>query len=121
MTNWRALEAKVDRMIGQSFGERVRHSPMKNGAADPSRAALEISGVLHTPSPDGTINIGANIVTNMSAAQGALVVERALYPDRIFRSQDRIRGLDLPGQPLWEIKDVNDRFSSIIVLLLNEV
>lgn len=121
MTNWRALEAAVDRKIGVAFGERVRLSPMKNGMADPVRVAQEISGVLHTPSPDGTIDIGANIVVSMVAAQGALVVERALFPNVVFRSGDRIRAIELPGQPAWEIKDVNDRFSSIIVLVLNQL
>lgn len=120
MVNWRTLEAKVDKTIGDTFGEEVRHLPQKNGTADPGRPVANIRGVLHTPSPEGTINIGADIVTNMAASEGALVVQRADLGAVIFRKGDVIRGNDLPGAPLWEIKTVNDRYSSIIVLTLNQ-
>ena len=120
MVDWRALEAKVDKMICATFGEEVRHLPQKNGTADPSRPVTDLCGVLHTPSPEGTINIGAGVITNMAASEAALVVQRADLGAVIFRKGDVIRGSDLPGTPLWEIKNVNDRFSSIVVLTLNQ-
>lgn len=120
MVDWRALEAKVDQKIGATFGEEVRHLPQENGTTDPGRPIAVIRGVLHTPTPAGTINIGGGVVTSMSASEGALVVERALYPDVVFRPLDRIVGIDLPGNPQWEVRTVNDRFSSIIVLVLNQ-
>lgn len=120
MVDWRILEAKADRTIGATFDEEVRHLPQKNGTADPGRPVTNIRGVLHTPSPEGTINIGAGVVTNMAASEGALVVQRADMGAVIFRPKDVIRGNELPGTPLWEIKTVNDRFSSIIVLTLNQ-
>lgn len=120
MVGWRALEAGVDRTIGAAFDEAVRHFPQKNGAVDTSRPIQDIRGILHTPSPEGTINIAAGMVTNLAAAEAALVVQRALYPTVVFKKLDKIRGNDLPGTPFWEVKNVNDRFSSIIVLTLNQ-
>ena len=120
MVNWRTLEAKADRTIGATFDEEVRHLPQKNGTADPGRPVTNLRGVLHTPSPEGTINIGAGVVTNMAASEGALVVQRADMGAVIFRPKDVIVGLDLDGSPKWEIKTVNDRYSSIIVLTLNQ-
>lgn len=120
MVDWRILEAKADSTIGATFGEEVRHLPQKNGAADPGRPVTNLRGVLHTPSPEGTISIGAGIVTNMAAAEAALVVQRADMGTVEFSKGDVVRGNDLPGTPLWEIKTVNDRYSSIVVLTLNQ-
>lgn len=118
--NWKALEAVNDRMVLGAYDELVRHSPMKSGVADPARPAAEIRGVLHTPAAAGTISLGNGMMTTLSASEGALVINRADYPDRVFAKLDKIRGLETPGQPWWEIKTVNDRFSSIIVLVLNQ-
>lgn len=120
MVNWRTLEAKADQTIGATFGEEVRHLPQKNGTADPGRPVTNLRGVLHTPSPEGTINISAGVVTNMAASEAALVVQRAEYPTITFKKLDLIRGNDLPGTPLWEVKAVNDRYTSIVVLSLNQ-
>lgn len=120
MVDWRILEAKADRTVGATFGEQVRHLPQKNGTADPGRPVSNLRGVLHTPSPEGTINIGEGIITNMAASEGALVVQRADIGLILFRKGDVIRANDLPGTPLWEIKTVNDRHSSIVVMTLNQ-
>ncbi|KAB1086484.1 hypothetical protein F4V91_08610 [Neorhizobium galegae] len=121
MVNWRTLEARVDGVIGVTFGEQVRHHPMKNGVADTGRTITLLNGVLHTPSPEGTINIAAGLVSTMVSAEAALVVERSKFPVIVFHKGDRIKGMDLPGQPFWEVKSVNDRYSSILVLALNQV
>lgn len=120
--DWKTLEAAVDAAVIRAFGEDVRHSPMTpSGTADPSRPVQVIRGVLHTPAAAGAISLGPGMVTTLAASEGALVVERAAYPMIVFRGGDRIRGLDLPGQPLWEVKTVNDRFSSVWVLVLSQV
>jgi len=120
MTNWKALEALNDRMVLGVNDEEVRHLPQKSGTADPGRPVQNIRGVLHTPNPAGTINIGNGLTTTLSAAEAALVVNRVDYPAIVFRTGDVIRGNELLGTPLWEIKTVNDRYSSIIVLALNQ-
>ena len=113
------MEAATDVAVLGSFDESVRHLPQKNGTADPGRAVQNIRGVLHTPKPAGTINIGEGIVTTFAAAEAELVLNRADLPTITFKAGDVIRGNDLPGTPLWEIKTVNDRYSSIITLALN--
>ena len=118
--DWRALEAATDAVVLRAFGEEVRHLPQKNGTADPGRPVANIRGVLHTPTPEGTINLGNGLVTTMTAAEAAFVVERASYPTINFQKGDVIRGNDLPGTPLWEVKNVNGRFSSVIIVALNQ-
>lgn len=120
--DWRALEAATDLAVLGAFDELVRHSPMTSGGTvDSTRPLQDIRAVLHTPTPAGTISLGNNLVTTFTAAEGALVVNRADYPGIVFRARDRIRGLELPGSPWWEVKAVNDRFSGVIILTLNQV
>lgn len=120
MVDWRILEAKVDKTIGAAFGEGVRHQPIKNGQVDDTRPVSNFRAVLHTPTPEGTIQIAGDIVSSANAAEAALVIQRADVPGVVFRKLDKIRGSDLPGQPWWEIKAVNDRYTSIIILALNQ-
>lgn len=120
MVNWRALEAACDAKVVGGYSELVRHSPMKNGVADTTRTAREIRGLLHTPAAAGAITLGDGMMTTLAASEGAMVIERAKYPDVVFAAKDKIRALDLPGAPVWEIRIVNDRFSSIIVLVLTQ-
>ena len=120
--NWKALEAATDKAVLSTFGELVRHAPMNpSGKPDTTRSTRDIRGVLHTPTPAGTINLANGIVTTISASESALAINRADYPDLVLKQRDRIRGLELPGQPWWEVKTVNDRFSGVIVVALNQV
>lgn len=120
--NWKDLEAATDKAVFATFGETVRHSPLSSsGAPDTTRSIRDFRAVLHTPTPAGTINLANGIVTTISASESALVLNRADYPDIAFKVKDKIRGLELPGQPWWEIKTVNDRFSGVIILSLNQV
>ena len=119
--SWHELEAAADAAVIGGFSELVRHAPMtSSGTVDTTRPVADIKGVLHTPNPVGTINIGNGLTTTFAAAEGALVVQRADYPDRVFRARDKIRGLELPGLPWWEVKNVNDRYTSIVILALNQ-
>ncbi|MGE8103555.1 hypothetical protein ACQKP1_07660 [Allorhizobium sp. NPDC080224] len=119
--DWKKLEAATDLAVLGAFSELVRHAPMtSSGTIDSTRPAQDIQGVLHTPTPAGTINIGNGLTTTVSAAEAALVVNRADYPGIVFKAKDRIRGSELTGQPWWEVKTVNDRYSSVIILALNQ-
>lgn len=119
--DWKQVERDVDSIVGAAFGELVRHAPMtSSGTVDTTRPAADIRGILHVPTAPGVVSFGAGMQMSMTASEGALVIERAAYPDRVFKAKDKIRGLELPGQPWWEVKSVNDRFSSIIVLVLNQ-
>lgn len=119
--DWKKLEAATDLAVLGAFGELVRHSPLtSSGTVDSTRPLQDIRAVLHTPNPAGTINIGNGLTTTLSAAEAALVINRADYPGIVFKAKDKIRGLELPGQPWWEVKTVNDRYSSVIILALNQ-
>jgi len=120
--DWKTIEAAADAAVLGAFGEEVRHHPMtSSGTIDTTRPVQLFRAVLHTPHPAGTISLGNNLVTTFTSAEAALVVNRADYPSMVFKVKDKIKGMDLPGQPFWEIKTINDRFSSILILALNQV
>lgn len=119
--NWLALEAMTDRIIGNAFGEQVRHSPIKNGVADSSRPLQDIRAILHHPSVDGAVSLGNGMVTTISASQHALVVDRSLYPGIVIKSGDRVRANARPSTPWFEVKSVSDRHSGVLIVTLNEM
>lgn len=120
--DWKALEAAVDAAVIAAFGETVRHHPMtSSGTVDATRPVADLKAILHTPAAAGAISLGSGIMTTLSSSEGALVVERAAYPNIVFKPKDRIRGLEFSGSVFWEVKTINDRFPSILVLVLNQV
>ncbi|WP_412048644.1 hypothetical protein ACK6D9_11650 [Hoeflea sp. Naph1] len=123
--DWRAIEAATDAIVLRAFSESVRLSFMKNGVTDPHRPLQDIMAVIHNPAPEGTISLGAGVITRVSAGNAALVIERAAYPDLFIPNtpteKTRVRANDRDGTPWWEVKSVSDRFSSILVAELNEL
>lgn len=119
--DWRALEAATDAVVVRAFSEPVRLSFLKNGTPDPARPARDIQAVVHHPNAEGSISIGNGIITTLSAAGSALVIERAAYPGIVLKAGDRVRASNVAGVLVWyEVKSVSDRFSSILVANLNE-
>jgi len=118
--DWRAIEQMTDLIIGNAFGESVRHSPIKNGVADASRPLQDIKAILHHPSVDGAVSLGNGMITTISASQHALVIDRSLYPGIVIKSGDRVRANARSGTPWFEVKSVSDRHSGVLIITLNE-
>jgi hypothetical protein len=119
--DWRALEAATDAIVVRAFAEPVRLSFMKNGSPDPARPLQNIDAVVHHPNADGAVSIGNGMITTLSTSGAALVIERAEYPDIVLKTGDRVRASSATGSYAWyEVANVSDRFSSILVAELNE-
>lgn len=122
MANWRNLEAAVDQKIGLAFGESVRLSFLKNEIVDPARPAIEINAVLHVGGDDAKpAGMGGDWRSRLSLGQAELFIDRSTYAGPAPRSGDKVRANDRAGQPWFEIADVSDRYSNLIVLTLGEV
>lgn len=122
MVDWRVLEAAVDGKIAASFGENIRLSFMKNGAADPGRPAMTLrSEAFHTGGNDSnSIGIGSEFRTRLSAGQAELFLARSMYAGPAIRKGDMVRALDRAGEPWWEVSDVSDRYTNLVVVSLTQ-
>lgn len=119
MVDFNALAARADAIVAKTFSETLRHSPMKNGTADPSRPQRDVKGLLYAPSARGMINVaGTSIV--IAAGEHALLIERAAHPTLVMTAKDRLRATTRPGSPLFEVKAVNDRMPGVLLVTLGE-
>jgi len=114
--NWRALEARVDKTLADAFGEDVRLSFLKNGAVDPDRPAIEVRAILCVGPNEAPAIAGMNM--RVAAGQGALFLDRATYAGPSPKSGDKVRATDRAGTPWFEVANINDRETNLLVLAL---
>lgn len=119
MGNWREREARIDGVIAREYGETVRLSFLKNGTVDPARPMTETRAILHSGGDD-SFSAGTGMRTRLSAGQAELIIDRSTYQGPAPRSGDRVRANDRAGLPWFNINNVSDRYSNILVLSLSE-
>lgn len=117
--DWRELEEMVDQTISDHFDEQVRISFLNNGVADPTRPQWTGRAVLHSGGDD-SYAVGTGYRTRLSGGQAELVIGRSTYDGPVIRAKDRVRALDRAGTPLWEVADISDRYSHLIVASLTQ-
>lgn len=124
MVNWREREAAVDRLIFRPAhaGESVRLSFLKGGVVDPDRQAIDIVAVLAAGGDDSKpIGAGDHFRSRLSLGQAELFIDSSGYAGPRPRKGDKVRANDRSGQPWFEVADVSDRYSNLIVLSLGEI
>ncbi|MGV8832545.1 MAG: hypothetical protein ACOH2N_11255 [Devosia sp.] len=123
MADWKTLESLTDKIVGQTFGEPVRHVPIgSNGLVDPARPVTELFGILHAPNADGTVSFGNGMISTIATSESALVINRVDYPGLVVRKRDKVRATSDAGALIfYEVSRVSDRFPSILVLHLGHV
>ncbi|PZA12755.1 hypothetical protein DNX69_07645 [Rhodopseudomonas palustris] len=119
MANWRDSEARIDQVVGRTFGESVRLSFLKNGTADPARPMVDIVAVLHCGGDHSAV-VGSGFETWLSAGKAELVIDRSTYTGAMPRKLDKVRANDRAGTPWFEVAAVSDRYSNLLVLTLNQ-
>jgi hypothetical protein len=119
--DWLALERKVDRVVGNAFGESVRLSFLKNGTVDPSRSAVDIVAQLHVGG-DNSASLeggrGDGYRSRLAAGMGELFLDRSRYTGPMPRAGDKVRANARAGQPWFEVSMVGDHDTNIIVVSL---
>jgi len=110
--------------VDHVFAEPVRLSFLKDGAVDPSRSMVEIEAVLRVGGGKETMVSGGrdrDWRSRITAQRAELHIDRAKYPDIVSRRGDRIKALARPGEPWFEVLEVDDRGMSRLILQLGEV
>lgn len=124
MVDWLALESKIDRVVGKTFGESVYLAFLTKGTADPTRPAATISGhVLHVGTEEANSaepGRAEKFRSRITAGEAELFIDRARYTGPLPRKGDKVRALSRRGQPWFEVALVNDRDTSLAVVTLNQ-
>ena len=108
----------MDSTVADHFGERVRLSFLKNGAADPARPQWEGNAILHSGGDD-SYSAGTGYRTRLSGGEAELVLDRR-YTGPTPVVKDIVRALDRAGTPRWEVSGVSSRYTNLIVLSLTQ-
>jgi hypothetical protein len=122
-TAWQDLRDETLAEVDEEFAEHVGLFFLKNGAADPDRPKIEIDAPLRTGEKAITDLSGGNLAAwkgEVAAAVGRLAINRATYSGPPIRRGDKVRALDRPGQPWFEVLFVDDRSHTRLVAVLGE-
>lgn len=103
----------------RAFAEPVRLAFLKDGRVDPTRPAQEIEAILRVRSGSQIRVSGTGML--VSAQPATLHINRTAYPDLVIRTDDRVRALARPGQPLFRVSTIDDRTDGRLVLTLGEL
>jgi hypothetical protein len=122
-SSFRAARDAIVSGVDQRFAERIRLSPMKNEKADLDRPQVVIMAVLRTgDEKDGPLDVsgGRSLHSRIAAGKAALYIDRTEHPDIVLRKKDKLRALDRPGEPVFEISTVDDRNHTRLIAGLNQ-
>jgi hypothetical protein len=116
MMDWHKLTGMATRAADRAFGEPVRLSFLVGGAVDPERPALDTRAQLHLPG-EAEISLGRGnsaLSAAIVAGAGLVILQRSAGAPEL-RQGDKVRADARPGQPWFEVTDVDDRAASQIV------
>lgn len=118
-----SIRDRVLAAVDKVFAEPVRLSFLAEGAVDPTRAAVEIEGVLRVGGGNET-NMSGGFAqdwrSRLAAEKAELHLNAATYQGPQIRTGDRVRALSRRSQPWFEILRVDDRGEARIVLELGK-
>ncbi len=118
------IRSHVVAAVDRAFAERVRLSFFRRGVVDPDRPMTEITAVLRVGGGDDSSLVGGRQQdwrSRLAAGKAELHVDRGAYPDLVVRNDDRVKALDRPGQPWFQVLRVDDRGDTRLTLSLGEV
>ncbi|TPK15173.1 hypothetical protein FJ872_19435 [Mesorhizobium sp. B2-5-9] len=118
-----ALRDRALAAVDQTFAEPVRLSFMKGGSLDPDREQVVIEAVLRTSDgKSATVDGGqAQAWRSRQVAQKAeLHISRTFYVGPMPAKGDAVRAISRPGEPAFEVLNVDDRGHTRLVLELGE-
>ncbi len=116
----RAARSTVERV----HGEEIRISFMLDGKADPDRPRVTVRAVLSTSDADLVqfrTSLNSDRRTEFAACAAVLVLERSTYDGPDVVKGDRVRAIDRPGEPVWEVSGAPARDAGLIRAPLVEV
>jgi len=116
----RAARSTVERV----HGDAIRISFMLDGRADPDRPRVTVRAILSTSESDLVQfrpSLNSDRRVEFAACAAVLVLERVTYTGPELAKGDRVRALDWPGEPVFEVSGAPARDAGLIRVPLVEV
>lgn len=121
---YHALRDRVLRAVDHVHAEPVWLRPVRGGAVDPDREAIEVEAVLRVGEGAALKASGHRTDAawrgDIRSEAAELHIDRAAYPGLVMRVGDEVRALSRPGQPWFEVLGIDDRGAARLVLRLGE-
>ncbi|MCF1502913.1 hypothetical protein L0F51_03920 [Afifella sp. H1R] len=113
-----ALVAGVD----ARWAEPLKVYPLRGDEMpDETREVREISAPLRAGAGKGmSAGQGSSWRSRIVAGTAEVHIDRAVYPDLVVRTGDKVRAISRPGKPWWSVLAVDDRGPARLVLQLGE-
>ncbi len=102
------LQAIVRGAVDDAFAERVSIVPHKDGRLDQSRPIIETKAILRV-SGQRTKSLGEGWNISLATSKNLLFLDARNLPDLVLRRLDKVKALDRPGQPFFEVLTVHQR------------
>lgn len=113
---------KAIKAVDKVMAETLRLFPMKSGVADGTRDQHEFQAVLRSGGEGiDSVGPGGDWSSRIASGEAMIYIDRTVYAGPAIRVGDRFRSLDRPGQPFFEVLNVNDRQHGRLVLHMGEV
>ena len=120
---WHDRRDRTLAAVDNQFAETVEIHFLKGGVVDPGRAGTTITAVLRTgDSKVSNLRGGTsrNWKSRVAASGGRLSIDRAIYSGPVPVKGDKVRAMDRPGKPWFEVLEVDDRSHTRLVLVLGD-
>lgn len=120
MVNWRNLTAMATRTADRAFGEPVRLSFYKAGAADGSRAAQDLRAQVHLPGETdiGFVRGNKAMAAAIVGGAGLVIIQKSVF-DGALAQGDKVRATARSGQPWFEVAFVDNKSTDQIVAAIS--
>ncbi len=108
----RSLKDELLAEVDEVWSETVRHLPLATGLKDPERVASEIVAVLRTGdrAPEQVrLRRGVAVRPELATNGGTLRIDRTAHAALVIRKGDKVVALSRAGQPVFEVRSVDDR------------
>lgn len=114
-----AIRDRAVAAVDATLAEAVDLFFLSGGASDPARDNMTARAVLRVGSRDAVAPKGA-WGSRIAAGQAEAHIDRAAYDGPVIRKGDKLRAVERPGKPFFEVLRVADRGRGRLVLHLGE-
>jgi hypothetical protein len=120
---FRELADEMMAEVDDVMAERVGLAFLRDGVSDPDRENVDILAPLRTGDGSASSMAGSLVQSwrvRIAAGKAELQIDRTAYPGIVLRAKDKVRALDRPGQPWFEVLHVDDRSLTRLIVQLGE-
>ena len=118
-----SIRDRVQKAVDKTFAEEVELKFLKGGVSDAERENTNVTAPLRTRDVAAK-NLSGGMAqkwkTKIAAAGGTLSISRVSYVGPIPQKGDKVRAIERPGQPFFEVLDIDDRSHARLVLMLGD-